>query len=359
MRGYIVPLPKIHTWYPGKAKFSISILIPCYNEEISLQQTINACLDQTYPVDEIIIVDDGSKDHSRDILAHYSSHIQPILLPKNMGNKSLVQQEGLKLVKTDLFLATDGDTLIDRHFVENAVGHFVDPDVVALGGYVKSLKYNLITACRELDYTVCQDIHKQAQAVLGAIFVIPGCAGVFRTEFFKKHITFDHDTITEDLDFTYKIYKLGKKIVYEPKCIVYTQDPPTFKSYLNQLRRWAGGGWQNFKKHHDIVGMRWQHAVELSLMYIEGLLYATVLFVLPFINIRIFVITVLLQVAFGYVFGIYAFLRRRRFDLLLCVPLYVFFAYVNAYVFLEQFVKEMILRKNNLVWFHPERKVMA
>jgi biofilm PGA synthesis N-glycosyltransferase PgaC len=359
MLGYIVPLPKIRSWYPGKANFSISILIPCYNEEVSLEQTIQACLDQTYPVDEIIIVDDGSKDHSRDILKHYSSHIQPVLLPKNMGNKSLVQQEGLKLVSTDLFLATDGDTLLDREFVAQAVNHFIDPDVVALGGYVKSLKYNLITACRELDYTVCQDIHKQGQAILGAIFVIPGCAGVFRTSFFKEHITFDHDTITEDLDFTYKIYKMGKKIVYEPNCIVYTQDPPTFGSYVNQLRRWAGGGWQNLRKHHDIIGVRWQHAVELSLMYVEGFAFSLMLFVIPLINLPLFGYFVLSHLAVGLMFGLYAAIKRQRLDLLLCFPLYVFLGYVNAYIFLEQFTKEIVFRQKNMVWFHPERKVMS
>jgi hypothetical protein len=61
----------------------------------------------------------------------------------------------------------------------------------------------------------------------------------------------------------------------------------------------------------------------------------------------------------GVTFGIYASLKRKRLDLLLNSPAYVFISYVNAYIFLEQFTKEVILKKKNLIWFHPERRAIT
>lgn len=336
----------------------ISILIPAHNEERSIQATVESCLAQTRPADEIIIVNDGSTDATPEILASFGNKIKVVTIDVATGNKSYAQEYGLRFVTGDVFIATDGDTILDKHFVEKIEPHFANPEITAVGGYIKSIKNNWLTACREIDYVFGQNLHKRAQDNIGYLFVIPGCAGAFRTDIFRMIATFDHDTITEDLDFTYKFHENDCKIVFERGAVVYTQDPFTFHAYVNQMRRWYSGGWQNLMKHSSSILHRPASAFELSLVYIEGTIFSVLIFIVPFINPHYF-FNVYLGLYFGFTFLVacYAGLIRRRLDLVLVAPLYPLLSFTNAYIFIEQFVKEVLLRKKMNVWFKPERQL--
>ena len=202
----------------------ISILIPCYNEEKSIRTSAESWLAQTRPADEIIVVDDCSSDQTSQILLDFIRErkiktIKLVHTPKNTGNKSHAQEFGLKHVTGEVLITTDGDTMLDPHFVEHIERDFEDPKVAAVGGYVRSLKYNWLTACRALDYAVGQNIDKLAQDYIDYLFVIPGSAGAFRTHIFKNELKFDHDVLAEDLDITYKLHRLGYKIKYDRNAV--------------------------------------------------------------------------------------------------------------------------------------------
>ncbi len=333
----------------------ITILIPAHNEGRSIRATVESCVNQTRPADQILVVNDGSTDNTGEILATFGTKIQVVTIPIATGNKSFAQEHGLKFVTGDVFIATDGDTIMDPHFVERIEPHFADPKVGAVGGYVKSLRNNWLTACREIDYTIGQDLHKSAQYNMGFLFVIPGCAGAFRTELFRNICKFEHDTLTEDLDFTYRMHTEYAKIVFEKKAFVYTQDPFTLYAYINQMRRWYSGGWQNLKKHLPNVISRPWIALELSLMYIEGLVFSTFLFVLPFLNFTYFVYYIGLTLVFIIATGTYAAIKNERIDLLLFSPLYLILVFLNPLIFLEQFTSEIVLGRKLDTWFKPER----
>jgi cellulose synthase/poly-beta-1,6-N-acetylglucosamine synthase-like glycosyltransferase len=312
-------------------------------------------LNQSRKADEIIVVNDGSTDRSGEILASFGKAIK-VVNSISRGNKSYAQEKGLEVVTGDVFVATDGDTIIDQDFVKNVEKDFEDERVAAVGGYVRSLKYNWITRVRAYDYAIGQDIHKYAQNQVGFMMVIPGAAGAFRTKVFKKYIKFDHDTLTEDLDFTYKLHKNGLKIKYNPKAVVYTQDPSNLKSYINQMRRWYGGGWQNLAKHLNFnLISEPGRALELTLIYVEGVVFSAMLFVVPVINALLTLkIWLLLQLVI-LVQSIYASIKEKRPDILLVWFYYPLFMLINGWVFLEQFIKELVFKKRNLVWFQPER----
>jgi len=296
-------------------KLKISILIPCYNEELTIERCVFSCLNQTRPADEIIIVDDSSKDNTHKILRKFGSNIKLVKTPRNTGNKSYAQEYGLQFVTGDYFITTDGDTLLDKDFIKNIEKDLKHPSTVAVSGYVRSLKYNWLTACRALDYSINQNIDKLAQDYLDSIFVIPGAAGAFKTSVFKEQITFDHDTITEDLDFTYRLHELGYTIKFNRKAICYTQDPTDLKSYINQMRRWFGGVWQNFLKHFSSTkkpGM----AMELALMYTEGLIYSFLMFLMPLVNFRLSLFFMTLYLIPMVCLAIFASIKERRIDLL-------------------------------------------
>lgn len=334
----------------------ISILIPAHNEERSIKKTVESCLNQTRSADEIVVVDDGSTDKTSKILAKFGDKIKVITIPVATGNKSYAQEYGLKYITNDIFIATDADTILNADFLEKIEPHFADSNVWAVAGYVKSIKNNWLTACREIDYTIGQDIHKRAQSSMGFLFVIPGCAGAFRTKMFKESIKFDHDTLTEDLDFTYKMHSEHARIIFEPKAIVFTQDPFTLYSYINQIRRWYSGGWQNLIKHSPKIISRPLAAMELALMYIEGMIFSVLLFVLPFVNFRFFLYYLVSTFMFVVVLSAYVSVQRKRIDLMFYSPLYVLLIFVNSLIFLEQFMSEVVFRRKLNVWFKPERE---
>ncbi len=336
----------------------ISLLVPCYNEEKSLEASIKSSLRQTRKFDEIVFIDDSSKDRTPEILAKYSDRITARRTPKNTGNKSSAQEFGLHFITGDVMVTTDGDTLLDENFAAEVEKSFKDPKIVAVAGRVKSLPYNWLTLCRAFDYAIGQNIHKVAQSYLRYIFVMPGAASAFRVDVFKKFITFDHDTITEDLDFTYKLHKKYFKIIYNKNAISYTQDPADLKNYINQMRRWFGGGWQNLMKHWDVIFSHPIRAFELSLIYSEGLIFSVLIFVLPILNLWFGLWLIVGYFVVALAFGVWAAIVERRWTLVLAPFPYLVLMFINSYIYLEQFVKEVILKRKNLVWFKPERVEM-
>lgn len=338
-------------------KPTISVLIPCYNEEETIASCIHSCLSQTRPPDKIVVVNDGSTDNTARVLESFKREITIVSLPTPSGNKSRAQEAGLPYITSDIVIMTDADTVLDPHFIEYIEKDFIEyPDLSVVAGYVKSSKDNLLTALRDIDYTIGQDVYKTAQASLNFILVIPGCAGAFKTSLFREGIiNFEHDTLTEDLDFTYKLNKASCAIRFNRRAIVYTSDPFTLASYAKQMRRWYGGAWQNLKKHYDVIFKLPSAALILPLFYAEGLIFSVAFFSLPFINLAIFLKTVFLYICVETIISIYAAIRRKRWELALCGPAYLIFVTINTYIFIEQFIAECLLKKNNMVWFHPER----
>ncbi|RJQ36310.1 glycosyltransferase [Candidatus Parcubacteria bacterium] len=333
----------------------ISILIPAHNEERSITACVLSCLKQTRKPDEILVVNDGSTDRTGEILKSFGDKIRVLTIPIATGNKSHAQEYGLKFITSDVFIATDGDTILDPRFVEYVEEDFRDKRVMAIGGYVRSMKYNWLTACRAFEYAVGQNLHKLAQSYIGFLFVIPGVAGAFRTKEFLKYIAFDHDTLTEDLDFTYRLHKLGMKIFYDRRIVAFTQDPVTLGAYVNQVRRWFGGGWQCLIKHWDIAIREPKAAAELTLLYSEGIIFSVLLIMLPLLSLRFFATFILSYFIVAMGFAIFAFWHERRWEMLIVPIPFLLLVFINAYVFLEQMVKEVVLRKKNLNWFKPER----
>lgn len=336
----------------------VSVLIPCHNEEVSIKKCVQSCLEQTRKPDEIIVVNDGSTDTSLEILETFKDQIVIVNLLEKTGNKSFAQEKGLSYVTGDIVITTDGDSILDPYFIETIVEEFEDPKVVASAGYVKSMKQNWLTSCRQIDYLLSQEIHKKAQGIMNALYVMPGCAAAYRAAIFKKYISFDHDTVTEDLDFTYQYHENKLKISFCKDAIVYTQDPSTLKDYIMQLRRWHAGNWQNLLKHKRVLNNP-MNGLELSLIYIEGMIFPLLLIIALVLNIKVFLFFSITYLTVILLFALYGAKRDKRWDVLLHIPSYFFVSFINYGVFIEQLVHEVIFSKKNLTWTHSQRKAVA
>lgn len=338
-------------------KQTVTILIPAYNEEKSIGKCVKSCLNQTRRVDEVVVVNDGSTDNTLNLLKSFGSKIRIIDLKKNTGNKSKAQEIGLRCIKTDIFITTDADTRLHRNFVKNILKNFDDPEVSAVCGFIESEKDNFYTRVREINYILSQTIYKKAQNEVGAIIVLAGCSSAFKTDVFKKIVKFDHDNITEDLDFTYKLKLADKKIKYDENAVVYTQDPNNFKSYFKQLYRWYSGGWTCLKKNFRIL-KKPNNALILSLVYMDALIIGSLALIAPillFWNPLWFLYLVFAQLGFTVIAMTFGIIKMKRYDLYFYLPHYYIMNFMDQALFIFTFVKEVIVNKKNMKWHKADR----
>src|SRR5437762_9779476 len=104
-----------------------SIIIDNYNYGRFLRDAIDSALAQTYPHAEVIVVDDGSTDNSREVIASYGDRIKPIL--KENGGQGSAFNAGFAASSGDVILFLDADDLLVSTAAERAVAYFNDPDV--------------------------------------------------------------------------------------------------------------------------------------------------------------------------------------------------------------------------------------
>jgi len=337
-------------------KKSISFIIPCYNEEKTIAECIQSVIGQSYKPMEVIVVDDGSTDNSRKIISSFPG-VKLIALEKNTGNKSKAIEKALTHVKGSLVAFTDADSKIRWDFLENAVNKFDDPKVGAVSGKVISNENNLVTGARQLEYTISQDLHKKGQNVLGSIFVIPGCAAVYRKSLLDS-LTLDHDTVTEDLDLTIKTHKSGMRIVYEPKAVVYTNDPFDLVSYIKQTRRWYQGTFQNLKKHKDIIGKGFLGKVELPIMFFENIFFGLFYLALPvlfYIAPELTSIVLLVDLVTIILISLYSSIRLKRYSLIFSIPVFYLMKVLQNIVWFHAMLTVLVFNKFEMVWHRADR----
>jgi len=118
----------------------VSAVIPAYNEEEFIEDCLIALKKQTYPIDEIIVIDSGSTDRTVEIAKKYADKI--LFGKRHIGyNREL----GINATKNNIILSTDADTIMPENWVEEAIKYLDYPEVVGVVGSIKPLNPSLIT----------------------------------------------------------------------------------------------------------------------------------------------------------------------------------------------------------------------
>jgi poly-beta-1,6 N-acetyl-D-glucosamine synthase len=246
----------------------VSIIIPAYNEEKVIQQTINALLESKYPKKEIIFVDDGSLDNTLSIATKYNDKIK--VLHKENGGKASALNYGLVYATGDIIVIVDADTVIGRHAIREIVKGFeTNEDIAAVAGNIKVRnRVNWITKCQALEYIIGIQIIRRAFDTYGSVTIVPGALGGFKKSFLKESGAYTKDTIVEDFDLTIKILKAGLTTQGSSKAIAYTEAPTTLNDFSSQRRRWYRGNIQVVNRHSDaLVNPRFGHLHKLTFPY--------------------------------------------------------------------------------------------
>jgi cellulose synthase/poly-beta-1,6-N-acetylglucosamine synthase-like glycosyltransferase/spore germination protein YaaH/peptidoglycan/xylan/chitin deacetylase (PgdA/CDA1 family) len=246
------PAPPDHPEY----KPQVTVLIPAFNEEAAIVQTVKAALACDYPKLEILVMDDGSTDHTPDLVrANFGNDPRVRMISQPNRGKPTALNHGLEEATGEVIISIDGDTIVDPEAIPRLVRHFANPKVGAVAGNVKVLNRNRwLTRWQALEYITSQNLEKRAFDLLNCIPVVPGAVGAWRTSLLRANHGFSGDTVAEDTDLTLTIRRDGWKILYDEDAIGRTEVPETVEALIRQRFRWTFGTLQAVWKHRDAVG---------------------------------------------------------------------------------------------------------
>ncbi|MFI5322177.1 MAG: cellulose synthase family protein [Thermodesulfobacteriota bacterium] len=249
-----IPVPKSRF----KTLPPITIQLPVYNEMYVVERLISSICKIDYPAEllEIQVLDD-STDRTVEIasmrvnefknLGHDISYIHR---ENREGYKAGALREGLKSAKGELIAVFDADFIPPRDFLKNTVDFFSDPEVGMVQvrwGHV-NLDYSSLTRAQAILLDGHFVIEQTARYNGGMFFNFNGTAGVLRKECIETSGGWQHDTLTEDLDLSYRAQLTGWKLVYLRETTADAELPVDMNAFKSQQHRWAKGGVQTALK---------------------------------------------------------------------------------------------------------------
>ncbi len=283
----------------------VSVLIPAWNEEGTIEKMIESVITSHYDKFEVLIIDDGSKDNTFKIAKNLEKKYPRLkVFHKENGGKASALNFGIERAKGDFIFTMDADTYVHQDSVKKMVRYFKDPRVMCVSPAMLVYKpKSILQRIQQAEYLLGLFLRK-AFASLDSIFVTPGAFSAYRKEFFEKHGGYEVGNITEDLELALRIQFNGYRIENCPDASAWTIAPSKFKESLFQRRRWYHGWIKNLWKYRKIFGKKYGDLGS---------------FVIPIAGINVlFSIVVLLYAFFKTIFNLkeeISFLTSINFDL--------------------------------------------
>ncbi|WP_436861777.1 poly-beta-1,6 N-acetyl-D-glucosamine synthase IcaA [Staphylococcus caeli] len=233
----------------------ISFLIPCFNEEETIKETIESVLKLEFPNKEVIVINDGSSDRSAEVIEALKEKLEFtfVNLSVNQG-KANALNEGIKHASFEYIMGIDADTVVDNDAPYYMIENFLnDPDLAAVTGNPRIRnKGSILGKIQAVEYASMVGSIKRAQSITGKINTISGVFTLFRKSAITEVNKWDIDMITEDIAISWKFHLSNLKIKYEPRALCWMLVPETVGGLWKQRIRWAQGGQEvlirDFKK---------------------------------------------------------------------------------------------------------------
>ncbi len=229
----------------------VSVLIPCFNEEKVIEASVARILASRWPRLEVIVLDDGSKDATAQVVAQaYADEPRVRLMSFENGGKARALNRGLAEAKGEIIVALDADTQFPTDTIASLARWFADPKVGAVAGNaLVGNRVNTVTRWQALEYVTAQNLERRALAALGAVTVVPGAVGAWRKSALAELGGYPADTLAEDQDLTLAVQRAGWRVEFDPEARAYTEAPDTVEGLLKQRYRWSFGTLQCLWKH--------------------------------------------------------------------------------------------------------------
>ena len=349
----------------------VSIIVPAYNEEVTITETIRSLLALDYRLYEIIVVDDGSKDETSRIVQETfemkrvdrpirkqiicqeeesvyetrSLKVPLTLIRKKNGGKADALNMGINASSYPYFICMDADSVLQYDSLEKIVRPVLEHDnVVAVGGAVRPCNGAHIEKGYVTKYKMprkllaCMQVLEYDRSFLAArilfdkfngSIIISGAFGLFKKSTVISAGGYDATTMGEDMELVVKLHafcrgnRMPYSIRYATDAICWTQVPEKLGDLCKQRRRWHIGLFQSMYRHRKMFLNRKYGKVgavsylyfllyELLSPYIEvfGVLTMMIAYFVDLINIPFMILFMLIYVVYSSVLSLTAFLAR-------------------------------------------------
>ncbi|HKQ48882.1 MAG TPA: cellulose synthase family protein [Phycisphaerae bacterium] len=236
----------------------VTIQLPMYNEQFVARRVIENACRIDYPRDrlEIQVLDDSTDETTEIARAtcermRAAGHDVVFLHRDNReGYKAGALAEGLKVATGEFIVIFDADFIPPTDILDHLIDHFVDPQIGMVQARWEHLnrEQSLLTKSQAILLDGHFVIEHAARNRSGRFMSFNGTAGAWRRTCIADAGGWHHDTLTEDLDLSYRAQMKGWKFVYLPEVTSPAELPPEMNAFKSQQHRWAKGGAQTCRK---------------------------------------------------------------------------------------------------------------
>src|SRR6478736_1711019 len=236
----------------------VTVQLPVYNEMYVVDRLIESVCQMDYPRDkfEVQVLDD-STDETRQIAqlavrraAEQGIDISYLHRADRTGYKAGALEAGMHVAKGEFIAIFDADFLPQADFLLRTVHHFTDPKVAvvqARWGHINA-DYSLLTRIQSMLLDAHFVLEHGGRNRAGHFFNFNGTAGIWRRAAIIDGGGWQHDTLTEDLDLSYRTQLRGWKFHFLPDVVVPAELPVEMNAFKSQQHRWAKGSIQTCRK---------------------------------------------------------------------------------------------------------------
>ncbi len=268
---------------------SVCVLSPAYNEELTIAESLKSQLNLDYPELEVIVINDGSRDgtlevlkkefklkktkrspgktlNTRKVKAVYKSkkHKNLWVLDKENGGKADALNAGINFSRSRLFCAIDADSLLEKRALTRLVEEYLTEsgDIIALGGIIRiandcrikdgevleaKLPRKFLPAVQAVEYIRAFLCGRSGFNEINALLIISGAFGLFHRQTVLEVGGYRTDTVGEDMELVVRMHRKMRewnrdyKIMFIPDPVCWTQAPDDWRILRNQRNRWQRG----------------------------------------------------------------------------------------------------------------------
>lgn len=235
---------------------SVTVTIPCYNEEKTLDKTINSLLALDYPKDklEFFLVNDGSTDNTWEVMQKFENNPNIKIFNKENGGKYTALNFGLENSTSEFFGCLDADSFVHPQSLKRMMSYFQnDPATMAVApSIIVHDPKNILQIAQKVDYDMAV-YTKKMLGFIGGIHVTPGPFSIFRKKVFDDLGPYTKAHNTEDQEIALRMQEHGYKIDHCPDAYVYTISPNSIMKLIRQRQRWIYGFIRNMVDYRRLL----------------------------------------------------------------------------------------------------------
>lgn len=242
---------------------TITIQLPTFNEMYVVERLLEGVARIDYPKDKLHlqVLDDSTDETTQiarakvDELCERGFDAEYVHRVDRTGYKAGALENGLKTAKGELVMVFDADFVPEPNIIRKMIDHFTDPKVgmvQARWGHINR-EYSVLTKCQSMMLDGHFVIEHIARNRSGRFFNFNGTAGIWRKQTIADAGGWQHDTVTEDMDLSFRAQIKGWRFVYVPEALAPAELPCEMNSFKTQQFRWAKGSAQTTKKLLGLV----------------------------------------------------------------------------------------------------------